>query len=53
MEWNADVRMTEEHYAAERTGLPEAPRQLLREYVDKGHLGQKTGRGFYDYSKSQ
>ncbi|MFH8983223.1 3-hydroxyacyl-CoA dehydrogenase family protein [Streptomyces varsoviensis] len=40
----------EEHYAAELPGLPAAPRELLRRYVDAGHLGVKTGRGFYaDY----
>ncbi|MGW4445152.1 3-hydroxyacyl-CoA dehydrogenase family protein [Streptomyces sp. NPDC004682] len=38
----------EEHYAAERPGLPTGPRDLLRTYVDAGHLGVKTGRGFYD-----
>ena len=26
----------EEHYAAERTGIPEGPRKLLREYIAKG-----------------
>ncbi|MDA3642934.1 3-hydroxyacyl-CoA dehydrogenase family protein [Saccharopolyspora indica] len=38
----------ENHYAAERPGLPAGPRELLRRYVDAGHLGVKTGRGFYD-----
>ena len=28
--------------------LPTAPRELLRGYVDKGFLGLKSGRGFYD-----
>ncbi len=38
----------ENHYAAENPHLPEGPRTLLRRYVDAGHLGAKTGRGFYD-----
>jgi 3-hydroxybutyryl-CoA dehydrogenase len=40
----------EEHYASVREGIPEGPRELLREYVGKGHLGVKSGRGFYDHS---
>lgn len=38
----------ENNYAAERTGLPEGPRTLLRRYIDDGRLGVKSGRGFYD-----
>lgn len=38
----------EEHYAAERTGIPEEPRRLLREYIADGRLGAKTKRGFYN-----
>jgi 3-hydroxybutyryl-CoA dehydrogenase len=38
----------EEEYATTRDGIPAAPRELLRDYVDKGFLGLKTGRGFYD-----
>ena len=38
----------EEHYATIRDGVPAAPRELLRDYVDKGFLGLKSGRGFYD-----
>jgi 3-hydroxybutyryl-CoA dehydrogenase len=37
----------EEHYAAERPGLPEGPRRLLRDYIDRGRLGDKSGQGFY------
>ncbi len=39
----------ENHYATEREGLPEGPRQLLQEYIGQGRLGRKNGRGFYDY----
>jgi 3-hydroxybutyryl-CoA dehydrogenase len=42
------VLAIEEHYATLRPGLPEEPRQLLRDYIAKGWLGVKTGRGFYD-----
>ncbi|WP_274918502.1 3-hydroxyacyl-CoA dehydrogenase family protein [Streptomyces sp. WZ-12] len=38
----------ENHYAAENPALPVGPRELLRQYVDAGHLGVKSGRGFYD-----
>jgi 3-hydroxybutyryl-CoA dehydrogenase len=40
----------EEHYASVRPGLPETPRKLLHEYIDRGKLGVKSGRGFYDHS---
>ncbi|MFI7103471.1 3-hydroxyacyl-CoA dehydrogenase family protein [Streptomyces sp. NPDC050161] len=43
----------ENHYAAERPGLPEGPRELLRTYVDAGRLGVKTGSGFYDDYRQQ
>jgi 3-hydroxybutyryl-CoA dehydrogenase len=42
------VLAIEEHYADVRTGIPEAPRELLRRYIDDGRLGEKSGRGFYD-----
>ncbi len=35
----------EEHYAEVREGIPEGPRRLLREYIDQGRLGVKSGRG--------
>ena len=38
----------EENYAAHRDGIPEGPRALLRRYIADGHLGVKSGRGFYD-----
>ncbi len=41
----------EEHYASIRTGLPTEPRELLKRYIEQGHLGVKSGQGFYaDYS---
>jgi len=42
------VLAIEEHYAAVREGIPDGPRRLLREYVERGHLGRKSGRGFFD-----
>ena len=44
------VLAIEEHYAAGREGIPESPRKLLHEYIDQGHLGVKSGRGFYEYT---
>ncbi|POX43194.1 3-hydroxybutyryl-CoA dehydrogenase [Streptomyces sp. Ru73] len=38
----------ENHYAEENPALPAGPRELLHRYVDAGHLGVKSGRGFYD-----
>jgi 3-hydroxybutyryl-CoA dehydrogenase len=39
----------EEHYASEREGIPEAPRNLLRRMIADGKLGVKSGEGFYRY----
>ncbi len=40
----------EEHYGQIRDGIPEGPRTLLRDYIARGHLGVKSGQGFYaDY----
>jgi 3-hydroxybutyryl-CoA dehydrogenase len=44
------VLAIEEHYASVREGIPEGPRKLLHEYIDKGWLGVKSGRGFYEES---
>ena len=44
----------EKHYAAIRPGIPEGPRTLLQDYLDKGWSGKKAGHGFYDdYSKQE
>lgn len=40
----------EESYAARYPHLSPEPRALLREYVDAGRLGVKTGHGFYPYT---
>jgi 3-hydroxybutyryl-CoA dehydrogenase len=43
----------EEHYAEIRAGIPEGPRTLLRDYLEHGRLGVKSGQGFYsDYPPS-
>jgi 3-hydroxybutyryl-CoA dehydrogenase len=38
------VLAIEEHYAAVRPGNPAEPRQLLKRYVEQGHLGIKSGK---------
>jgi 3-hydroxybutyryl-CoA dehydrogenase len=43
----------ENHYAGIRPGIPEAPRTLLKSYLEKGWAGRKTGRGFYDDYKKE
>ncbi|EFY95810.2 Zn(2)-C6 fungal-type DNA-binding domain protein [Metarhizium robertsii ARSEF 23] len=42
----------EKHYAAARRDIPEQPRSYLASYLEKGHLGAKSGRGFYRYDSS-
>ena len=44
------VLAIEEHYASVRRELPEGPRRLVREYIDRGWLGVKSGHGFYQYA---
>jgi 3-hydroxybutyryl-CoA dehydrogenase len=43
------VLAIEEHDASVRPALPDGPRRLLKEYIDRGRLGVKTDGGFYDY----
>ncbi len=40
----------EEHYASVRPDIPQGPRNLLREYIEQGRLGVKSGRVFYDHA---
>jgi 3-hydroxybutyryl-CoA dehydrogenase len=43
----------EEHYVEEiGPSIPEGPRRLCREMIQQGRLGQKSGRGFYEYSET-
>jgi 3-hydroxybutyryl-CoA dehydrogenase len=45
-----DVRMAIGEYLARELGNPAfAPPALMRQMVSEGRLGQKTGRGFYDW----
>lgn len=45
-----DVRLGIAEYLEQELGERFAPPQLMRDMVAKGHLGRKTGKGFYDYS---
>ena len=45
-----DVRLRIAEHLASVYGDRFAPPQLLRDMVDRGDLGKKTGRGFYDWS---
>lgn len=44
-----DVRLDIAEYLSEELGERFEPPQLLREMVDEGKLGKKTGEGFYTY----
>lgn len=45
-----DVRLGTAEYLADQLGERFAPAQLLREMVERGELGRKSGKGFYDWS---
>ncbi|MGW4033193.1 3-hydroxyacyl-CoA dehydrogenase family protein [Streptomyces sp. NPDC004838] len=44
-----DVRLGIAEYLAKTLGSRFEPPPLLREMVDRGHLGQKSGQGFYPW----
>ncbi|MCM3330873.1 3-hydroxyacyl-CoA dehydrogenase family protein [Kocuria palustris] len=45
-----DVRLGIAEYLQQELGERFAPPQLMRQMVEDGHLGRKSGKGFYDYS---
>nr|WP_314315868.1 3-hydroxyacyl-CoA dehydrogenase family protein [Kocuria rhizophila] len=45
-----DVRLGIAEYLEKELGPRFAPPQLMREMVERGELGKKSGKGFYDYS---
>jgi 3-hydroxybutyryl-CoA dehydrogenase len=45
-----DVRLDIARYLQQRLGDRFAPPQLLIDKVEQGHLGRKSGRGFYEWS---
>jgi 3-hydroxybutyryl-CoA dehydrogenase len=45
-----DVRLAVAEHLARELGDRFAPPQVLRDLVAAGHLGRKTGRGFYDWA---
>ncbi|WP_246816619.1 3-hydroxyacyl-CoA dehydrogenase family protein, partial [Corynebacterium sp. HMSC29G08] len=44
-----DVRLDIAEYLESQLGEAFAPPQLLKEKVENGELGRKTGKGFYIY----
>ncbi|WP_205863398.1 3-hydroxyacyl-CoA dehydrogenase family protein [Planosporangium thailandense] len=47
-----DVRLGIARYLERELGPRFAPPELLVHLVEQGHLGRKTGKGFYDWSES-
>jgi len=48
-----DVRLKILEYLHQTLGEKYRPNSLLRQYVEEGRLGRKTGRGVYDYSQQK
>jgi 3-hydroxybutyryl-CoA dehydrogenase len=46
-----DVRLSILEYLHQTLGEKYRPNRLLKEYVQEGRLGRKSGRGVYDYSE--
>jgi 3-hydroxybutyryl-CoA dehydrogenase len=47
------VRLKILEYLHSALGEKYRPSSLLRQYVQEGRLGRKSGRGVYDYRKSE
>jgi len=48
-----DVRLKILEYLHHTLGEKYRPNALLRQYVQEGRLGRKSGRGVYDYTKQK